>query len=288
LFNHLDYSFSAGWENGTYTYPATQPGGGGVELRRQFGVLRDFINRFQFIRMRPSESIIVGGVPSGFTGRALAESGRAYALYFRPSLVTRFSARWTGFVNVPETAEYTFYTISNDGVRLRVNDQSLINNWNDHSETEDKGTIRLAAGTAHPVKLEYFYNGGQAAMKLAWSRPGHTREPVPAAALLGPGREPGGLRGEYFAGINFDRPWQTRTDAGINFAWGGESPFPVPRSAVTGSLELSLPEGQWDAQWWDPISGRLISQSNVRAQLGPVSLDWPPLTEDLALRITRP
>ena len=48
LYNNLDYSFVAGQEDGTFEYPATQPGGGRA-LRRQLKILADFINGFDFI-----------------------------------------------------------------------------------------------------------------------------------------------------------------------------------------------------------------------------------------------
>ena len=43
LYNNLDYSFAVGFEDGTFRYPDTQPGGGGPVLRRQLRILRDFI-----------------------------------------------------------------------------------------------------------------------------------------------------------------------------------------------------------------------------------------------------
>lgn len=81
LFNHLDYSFTVGHEDGTFQYPATQPGGGNPTLRQQFRILRDFIHGFDFVRMTPDNSVLPGGVPAGWTVRALADSGRAYAIY---------------------------------------------------------------------------------------------------------------------------------------------------------------------------------------------------------------
>jgi hypothetical protein len=72
LYNHLDYSFAAGHEDGTFGYPATQPGGGSRALRRQLKILGDVINGFDFIRMSPTASIVAGGVPEGVTARALA------------------------------------------------------------------------------------------------------------------------------------------------------------------------------------------------------------------------
>ncbi len=83
LFNNLDYSFVAGREDGTFVYPAKQPGGGNPAFRRQMRVLRDFINRFDFARMKPDNSFIKGGLPAGATVRALVEPGKAYAIYLR-------------------------------------------------------------------------------------------------------------------------------------------------------------------------------------------------------------
>ena len=65
LYNNLDYSFAAGEEDGTFAYPASQPGGGSRALRRQLKILSDFINGFDFIRMSPDNAVIKGGVPAG-------------------------------------------------------------------------------------------------------------------------------------------------------------------------------------------------------------------------------
>lgn len=83
LFNNLDYSFVAGHEDGTFVYPASQPGGGNPVLRHEFKILRDFIDGFNFIHMRPDNSVIKGGVPPGGTARALVEPGKAIAIYLR-------------------------------------------------------------------------------------------------------------------------------------------------------------------------------------------------------------
>jgi hypothetical protein len=87
LFNHLDYSFTVGRENGTFVYPAKQPGGGNSGLRRQFRILRKFLVSFDFERMKPDNSVIKGGVPAGTTARALVEAGKACAIYLRKTKV---------------------------------------------------------------------------------------------------------------------------------------------------------------------------------------------------------
>ena len=82
LYNNLDYSFVAGHERGDFVYPARQPGGGNAELRRQMTVLRDFINGFDFIHLKPDKELINSGVPTNTHAYALVEDGKQYAAYF--------------------------------------------------------------------------------------------------------------------------------------------------------------------------------------------------------------
>ncbi len=81
LFNNLDYSFTAGHEDGAFVYPATQPGGGNPEFRRQLRVLHEFMTALNLIGLRPDISVIAGGLPPGFRARGLAQPGTAYAIY---------------------------------------------------------------------------------------------------------------------------------------------------------------------------------------------------------------
>jgi hypothetical protein len=81
LFNHLDYSFAVDHEDGTFAYPAKTPGGGNRGFRQQMKVLKDFIHGFAFVRMRPDETVVKGGLPAKGRARVLAEPGKQYAVY---------------------------------------------------------------------------------------------------------------------------------------------------------------------------------------------------------------
>jgi len=81
LYNNLDYSFATGYENGTFPYPATQPGGGTTTLRKQLQYLKQFIDRFQFIRMSPDSTFIAGGLSTNAVAQVLSEGGKQYAVY---------------------------------------------------------------------------------------------------------------------------------------------------------------------------------------------------------------
>ena len=79
LYDNLDYSFSVGHEDGTGKISA--PGGGGAVLHKQLGILSNFINSFDFVKMTPDNSVINDGIPDKATSRALVDKGRAYAIY---------------------------------------------------------------------------------------------------------------------------------------------------------------------------------------------------------------
>ena len=81
LYNNLDYSFTVGHEDGAFVYPAKQPGGGNPTLRRQLKILKDFIHSFDFVRMKPDNSVIKGELPEKARARALVEPGKQYAVY---------------------------------------------------------------------------------------------------------------------------------------------------------------------------------------------------------------
>jgi hypothetical protein len=83
LYNNLDYSFTAGHEDGTFAYPAKQPGGGNPDFRKEMRVLSRFLHDLDFIRMKPDPGVVVGGVPAGGAVQALVEPDRAVAIYLR-------------------------------------------------------------------------------------------------------------------------------------------------------------------------------------------------------------
>lgn len=94
-----------------------------------------------------------------------------------------FSVRWTGRVLAPATGAYTFTTSSDDGVRLWVNNQLLIDNWTDHGVTNNSGTINLTASNYYDVRMEFYENGGSAVAKLLWSYPGQAQQVIPSGNL---------------------------------------------------------------------------------------------------------
>jgi len=94
-----------------------------------------------------------------------------------------FSVRWSGDILIPYGEEYTFFVTSDDGVRLYVNGQALINEWNEHDATKYSAKITLEGSKRYPIRLEYYENGGVASVKLEWSSPTIVRQVIPAKYL---------------------------------------------------------------------------------------------------------
>jgi|GEM_PF-6969216 len=86
----------------------------------------------------------------------------------------RFSIRWTGFIYAPESGNYYFLTRSDDGVRLWIDDELLIDDWRGHSELELRRIHNLNKGY-HTIKLEYFDDSADASIKLLWKKPSDRR-----------------------------------------------------------------------------------------------------------------
>jgi uncharacterized repeat protein (TIGR03806 family) len=94
-----------------------------------------------------------------------------------------FIARWTGAVQPQFNETYTFYTTTDDGVRLWVNGQLLIDHWVDQGATEWSGSINLVAQQRYNIQMDYYENGGSASATLVWSSPSTSKVIIPQTQL---------------------------------------------------------------------------------------------------------
>jgi uncharacterized protein (DUF1800 family) len=96
-----------------------------------------------------------------------------------------YCVRWTGQVQ-PQYSE-TYYFVANieDGVRLWVNDQLIINNWATHNSPSDStGTIDLIGGVRYNIKMEFFRAGGSSgSARLYWYSPSQAKVIIPTERL---------------------------------------------------------------------------------------------------------
>lgn len=81
------------------------------------------------------------------------------------------SIRWSGTLRPEVTGEYELSLTSDDGCRLWLDDNLLIDAWRGHSVRSDKATIRLEAGRNYKIVSEYWNNRDYAVAKLSWKPP---------------------------------------------------------------------------------------------------------------------
>lgn len=125
-----------------------------------------------------------------------------------------FSVRWTGDIDFEEAGEYEFTTWTDDGTRVWVDDELLIDNWEDQNgETPFSESVELIAGI-HQVKMEYYEGTGNAKAKLIITED----EPEDSC--------PEGFDAEYFNNTDLSgTPVLTRCEDKVNyFWWDGSSP----------------------------------------------------------------
>jgi autotransporter-associated beta strand protein len=95
-----------------------------------------------------------------------------------------FTARWTGTVQAQFNELYTFTTLAEDGVRLYVNGQLLINGWGDNpAAVTNSGSLALTAQQLYNIELDYYQKSNPASVALSWSSPSTPPAIVPQTQL---------------------------------------------------------------------------------------------------------
>ncbi len=95
-----------------------------------------------------------------------------------------FSVRWTGKLLAPNNGDYIFYVRASDGIRLRIDGQSLIDEWQARPLTEHSAPIQLKAGQLYGFELDYARWASDAVIELQWSSPSTPRAIVPQENLF--------------------------------------------------------------------------------------------------------
>lgn len=111
---------------------------------------------------------------------------RAFDLSVPKDRPDTFGLLFTGSLFIPEAGEYTLFTNSDDGSRLYLDGELVVNNDGSHGMREVGGKVRLSAG-AHPIAVTYYDQGGAEGLIVSWEGPGIDKQPIPPEAL---GRDP--------------------------------------------------------------------------------------------------
>lgn len=95
-----------------------------------------------------------------------------------------YSVRWTGYIQSLYTETYTFSANTDDGFRLWVDGDLVVDSWKDQAPTVHSGTKAMIAGQKVPITVEYYENGGGAVAELSWSSSSQGNEIIPEEYLF--------------------------------------------------------------------------------------------------------
>ena len=147
-----------------------------------------------------------------------------------PGVGDTFSVRWSGTVTPRYSERYKLLITSDDGVRLYIDGQPVIDDFTMHASLERSGEVSLTAGKAHRIELEYFDGVKHANVKLEWRSRSQAREVVPQSALAPPDGAPGTVSTGPVA-----------TDPAPGTPLGVTTPVPVPEVGppVEGAVDAA-------------------------------------------------
>ena len=95
---------------------------------------------------------------------------------------SRFALDFSGYVAAPADGVYTFHLASDDGSRLYIGSELVVDHDGLHAANEKSGQVILKAGR-HPIRVTYFQAGGALGLEVGYEGPGLSRQPIPPSAL---------------------------------------------------------------------------------------------------------
>ena len=94
-----------------------------------------------------------------------------------------YAMLFEGKISVASDGEYSFYVNSDDGSKLYVGEQLVVDNDGVHVAAEQSGVVTLVAGV-HDVRVEFFEKTGNDQLEVLWSGPGFEKRPVVSSDLV--------------------------------------------------------------------------------------------------------
>jgi predicted esterase len=81
---------------------------------------------------------------------------------------TNYGISWEGHINISRAGTYTFYTSSDDGSKLYINNSLVVNNDGLHGTQEKSGNYTFPQAGSYPFRVDFFQQGGGAALTTSW------------------------------------------------------------------------------------------------------------------------
>jgi len=110
--------------------------------------------------------------------------GTVYNFDIRPveKREDHFAIKFQGYIDISQSGRYTFYTISDDGSKLYINGQQVVNNDGSHSAQIKSGWIELEKGR-HSIVVTYFEDSMEQSFQVLYEGPGIEKQIIPANVL---------------------------------------------------------------------------------------------------------
>lgn len=109
-------------------------------------------------------------------------SAKEFRLQYALHRDEQYALEFDAYLKIDSAGEYRFYTYSDDGSKLYINDKEVVNNDGSHGAKEKIGDIKLEKGL-HKIKVTYFNEGGGQWLECYYKGPGIPRQIIPANAL---------------------------------------------------------------------------------------------------------
>ncbi len=91
---------------------------------------------------------------------------------------TNYSVRWSGFITAPKTGDYTFIATGDDGIRLKIDGKTIIEDWASRPEVTVRKKIHLNANHPRRIEFDYYQDGYDATVHLGISTPPKSQDLV--------------------------------------------------------------------------------------------------------------
>jgi len=193
-----------------------------------------------------------------------------------PIVEDHFNAEWNGFIMADHTEEYLFSARVDDGMRLFIDGELVLDMWEQNDEGTDSEAMRsdedasgdgrmvLQKGKKYPVRVEYQENLQNAAIQLFWESPSEAKEIVPMENLFTSAATDAenGLNAIYTSQRQYVA--YTRNQGNlyvISFEWPEEQMMlPIPPPDANTRITLLGREGELP---WKYQNGSLIIDTSV-------------------------
>ena len=192
----------------------------------------------------------------------------------------QFTLRFTGSLQIDRAGDYEFFTRSDDGSRLYIGNQTVVNNDGDHGMREASGRIRLEAGE-HPLVVIYYDSGGGTGLRVTWKGPGFERQDInPRQLSVATGES---LHDIAIQTLKSVPGFETEKFASL-------SKLIVERKSITNAVDalLQVDVEKWDLEQLVPMAETLaehIAEIPARYRTGKPALQAMELADKVASRL---